>query len=102
MGSIIKSIPVIDNVTDVAVQPMIATESTDSNNVFGVLEFLYLFFDLLFLSLKQVIISLNLFIWLLKLLTSFSFFSKLFSKPSFSNNGALGCILSAFCSIYLA
>ena len=40
--------------------------------------------------------------WLLKLLTSFIFFSSLFSKSIFSSNGADGYNLSHFCSIYIA
>ena len=52
IGNIIKPMPVTDRVIDVEVAPMITILSTDSNNVFRVLYFLYLFFDLLFLSLN--------------------------------------------------
>ena len=40
-------------------------------------------------------------IWLLKLLTSFIFFSNRFSKSIFSNNGAEGYNLLHFGSIYI-
>ena len=66
IGKTIRLIPVIDKVIEVDVSPMITIESTDSNTVFKVLYFLYLFFDLLFLSLKKVIFSLMMLIWLLK------------------------------------
>ena len=52
IGKIIRPLPVIDRVIEVDVAPMILLLSTDSNTVFRVLIFLYLFFDLLFLSLK--------------------------------------------------
>ena len=100
MGKIIKPTPVTDNVIEVDVAPMITTLSTASNIVFTVLYFLYLFFDLWFLSLKKVILSLKLLIELLKLLASFIFFSNLCSKSIFSN-GALGYNLSVFASIYI-
>ena len=94
-GKIIKPLPVIDRVIEINVAPMITTLSIDSNTVYRVLKFLYLFFDLLFLSLKKVILSLILFMWLSKLYTSFSFFSSLCSKLIFSN-GALGIIYLFF------
>ena len=52
IGKIIKPTPVTDKVTEVDVAPMIMIESPDSNTVFRVLYFLYLFFYLLFLSFK--------------------------------------------------
>ena len=64
----------------------------------NVLYFLYISFDLLFLSSKYVIISLMLIIELLKLFTSSNFFSNLSSKSLFSN-GADGYNRSVFCSI---
>ena len=60
IGKIVKPTPVTDKVIEVDVAVIRTIESTDSNIVFRVLEFLYLFFDLLFLSLKYVIISLML------------------------------------------
>ena len=100
IGKTIKPIPVIDRVIDVDGAPMVTIESTDSNIVFRVVYFFYLFFDLLFLSLKYVIISLMLLIWLLKLLTSLIFLSSRCSKAILSK-GALGYNLSVFVSIYL-
>ena len=44
IGKIIIPTPVIDRVLNVDVAPMITIESTDSNFVFRVLQFLYLFF----------------------------------------------------------
>ena len=95
IGKILKPTPITDKVTEVDVAVMITIESTDSHFVFRVLYFLYLFFDLLFLSLKYVIISLMLLIWVLKLLISFNFFSSPCSKSLFSR-GALGYNLSIF------
>ena len=46
IGNTIKPIPVIDRVIEVDVAAMITILSTDSNIVFRVLQFLYLFFDL--------------------------------------------------------
>ena len=69
IGNKINPIPVSDRVIEVDVAAMITILSIDSNTVLKVLEFSYFFFDLLFLSLKYVIISLILLIWLLKLLT---------------------------------
>ena len=43
IGKIFKPIPVIDRVTEVDVAAIITIESTDSNIVFSVLYFLYLF-----------------------------------------------------------
>ena len=74
IGITIKPIPVRDNVIELDVVAIITNVSNDFSIVVIVLYFLYLFFDLLFSSLKYVIISLMLFIWLLKLLTSFDFF----------------------------
>ena len=54
----------------------------------------------MFFSLKYVIISLMLLTWLLKLFTSFLFFSNRFSNSIFSNNGAEGYNLSVFVSLY--
>ena len=51
IGKIIKPTPATDKVIEVDVAPMITIESTDSNIVVIVFYFLYLFFDLLFLSL---------------------------------------------------
>ena len=100
IGEIIKPKPVTDKVIEVDVAAMITILSTDSNTAFRVLKFLYFFFDLWFLSLNYVIISLMLLTWLLKLLTSFIFFSNRFSKSIFSNNGADGYNLSVFASIF--
>ena len=52
VGKKIKPTPVIDKIIEVDVVPMILIQSTDSNIVVTVLYFLYLFFDLLFLSMK--------------------------------------------------
>ena len=76
IGNTIKPIPLTDEVIEVDVAAMITILSADYNTVFRVLKFFCLFFDLLFLSLNYVIISLILLIWLLKLLTSF--FSRVF------------------------
>ena len=57
IGNTIKPIPVIDRVIEVDVAAMMTILSTDSNIVFKVLQFLYRFFDLWFLSLKYVIIN---------------------------------------------
>ena len=73
-GKTIKSTPVIDKVIEIDVTPMITILSTDSNIVLREFHILNIFFDLLFLCLKYVIISLMLLIWLLKLLTSFNSF----------------------------
>ena len=62
IGKKFKPKPVFDRVREVEVAPMIKIESTDSNIVFRVLYLFYLFFDLWFLSLKFVIISLMLLI----------------------------------------
>ena len=68
VGTTIKPNPVVDRVTDNAVELKTATVPTDSKIVFRVLKFLYPSFDLWFLSLKYVIISLMLLIELKKLL----------------------------------
>ena len=96
IGIAIKPIPVRDKVIELDVVAIITNVSNDFSIVVIVLEFLYFFFDLLFLSLKYVIISLMLLIWLLKLLTSFILFSHRFSESMFSNNGAEGYNLSVF------
>ena len=101
IGKTISPIPVIDRVIEVDVAAMITILSLDSNIVFRVLYFLYFFLDLWFLSLKYVIISLMLLIWLLKLFTSLIFFSNRFSKSIFSNKCADSYNLSHFCSIYI-
>ena len=94
---IIKPTPVTDKVIEVDVAPMITILSTDSKTVFIVSHFLYIFLDLLFLSLKYVIISLMLLIELMKLLTSLNLFSILRSKSSFLFfSGADGYNLSHF------
>ena len=74
IGKIIKPTPVPDKIIEGDVAVMITIESTDSNTVVVVLNFFDLFSDLLFLSLKYVIVFSMLIICLLKLLTSFSFF----------------------------
>ena len=58
IGKLFRPIQVIDRVIEVDVAPVILILSTDSNTVFRVLYFLYLFFDLLFLSLNKVVNSL--------------------------------------------
>ena len=75
--------------------------SIDFIIVVSALYFLYFFLDLLFLSLKNVIVSLMLSFELLELLLSFSFLFNCCSKPSFSND-ADGNNLSRFWSIYIA
>ena len=52
IGKIFKPKPVTDRIMKVNAAPMITILSIDSNTVFRVLSFLYLFFDLLFLSLN--------------------------------------------------
>ena len=52
IGNIIKPTPVTARVIQVDVAPMITILSTDSKIVFRLFYFLYLLFDLLFLSLK--------------------------------------------------
>ena len=97
----IKLIPVRLKSLELDVLAKITNVSNDFNSVVIVLYFFYLFFDLLFLSLKYVIISLMLLIELLKLLTTFNFFSNLCSRSVFSISGAAGYNLSYFCSIYI-
>ena len=99
IGKTIKPTPVIDGVLGVDVAPMIMILSRDSNIVFRVLEIFYLFFDLLFLFLKYVMISLTLLLWLLKLLTTFNFFFNLCSRSIFFSIGAEGYNLFVFASI---
>ena len=100
-GIAIKPIPVRLKVIELDVVAIITNVSNDFSIVVNALYFFYFFLDLLFLSLKYVIISLMFLIWLLKLLTSVVFFSSRFSKSIFSNNGAEGYNLSHFCSIYI-
>ena len=95
----IKPFPVRLRVIEFHVVAIITNVSIDFNIVINVLYFLYFFLDLLFLSLKYVIFSLMLLIWLLKLLTSFNFFSSLCSKSIFFSNGADCYNLSTFWSI---
>ena len=71
IGITIKLIPVGDRVIELDTVAIITIVSNDFSIVVIVLYFLYFFFDLLILSLKYVIISLMLLIWLLKLFTSF-------------------------------
>ena len=74
IGITINTIPVRDKVIELDVVAIITNVSNGFCIVVIVLYFLFFFFDLLFLSLKSVIISLMLLIWLLKLLTSFNLF----------------------------
>ena len=80
-GITIKLIPVRDRVIEVDVVEIITIVSNGIVNVVSVLYFLYFFLDILFLSLKYVIIFLMLLIWLSKLLTLVKFF---FSRCSVS------------------
>ena len=73
-GITIKPIPVRDNVIEFDVLTILTNVSDDFSILVIVFHFLYFSFDLLFLSLKYVIISLMLLKWLFKLLTSFKFF----------------------------
>ena len=75
----IKPIPVGNKVIELDVAAKITNVSNESNIVIIVLYFRFLFFDLLFLSSKFVIIFLMLLMWLLKLLTSCNIFSNLCS-----------------------
>ena len=68
-GTTTKPNPVIDITTDVAVELITTTVSTDSKIVFRVSIILYFYFSLWFLSLKYVIDSFLLLIGFLKLLT---------------------------------
>ena len=79
-----KPIPVRLKVVELDVVAIITKVSNGFSIVVNVLHFLLFFSDLLFLSLMYVIISLMLLIWLLKLFTSFNFFSNLRSKSIFS------------------
>ena len=101
IGITIKPIPVGLKVTEFDVVAKITNVSNDFSNLVIVLYFLYFFFDYLFLSSKYVIISLMFLIQLLKLLTSFNFFSNICSRSKFSKNGAVGYKLSVFWSIYI-
>ena len=89
-GITIKPIPVRLKVIKLDVVAIITNVSIDFSILGIVLYFLYLLFDLLFFSLKNVIIPLMLLIWLLKLFTSFNFFSNRFSRSIFSHSGADG------------
>ena len=100
-GKTFKSIPLIDKIIKFDVTPMIKIVSTDSSVVFRILNYLYLFFNLSFLSLKYVIICLMLLICLLKLFTSFNLFPKLCSK-SILSIGAARYNLSVFWSNFIA
>ena len=71
-------IPVKLNVIELNVVAIITNESKDFNIAVIVLYFFYFLFDLWFLSLKYVINSLMLLIWLIKLSQSFIFFQSLF------------------------
>ena len=84
IGKAIKPIPVRLNKKELDVVAIITILSKDFNIVVVVLYYFYFFFDLMFLSGKYTIICLMLLICLLKLLTSFNFFSTLCSKPLFS------------------
>ena len=97
IGITMDPITVKDNVIELDVVAKLTKASIDFNNVVIDLYFLYFFVDLLFLSLKYVIISLMLLIWLLKLSTSFHLFSNRCSKSIFSN-GAFGYNVSRFAS----
>ena len=66
IGITIKPIPLRDKIIELDVVAIITIVLTDFNIVVKVLYFLYFLFDLLFLSLKYVIISLVLLIKLLK------------------------------------
>ena len=77
-GITIKPIPVRLKVIELDVVAILTNVSIDFNIVVIVLYFFYFFFDLLFFSLKYVIISLMLLIWLIKLFTSFNFFPLVF------------------------
>ena len=101
IGIAINPIPVRLKVIEIDVMATITNVSNDFNIEVIVTYFLYFFFDLLFLSLKFVIISLMLLIWLLKLLAYFIFFSDLCSKSTFSNV-SLGYNLSHFRFFYIA
>ena len=94
-------IPARDKVIELVVVAILTNVWNDFNIVVNVLNFRYFFLDLLFSSLKYVIISLVLLNELLKGLTSFNFSSNLCSKSMFSS-GADGYNLSHFWSIYIA
>ena len=87
VGTTIKPTPVTDNVTDVAIAPIMTTVSTDSN--FEVSVYCFLFFFSFSDFFKQVIFSLLLF-ELLKQLASFIFYINICSKILFYD-GANGC-----------
>ena len=95
IGITIKPIPVRDNVIEIDIVAIITNVSNDFNIVVIVLYFLYFFLDLLFLSLKYVIVSLMLLIWFLKLLALILFFSSLCSNQYF-----LGVQMGIICQIF--
>ena len=74
IGIAIKPILLRDNVLELDLVEIVTNVSNDFNILVNVLYFLYFFLDLLFLSLKYVIIPLKMLIELLKLLKSFIFF----------------------------
>ena len=63
IGTTIKPKPVTDSCTDIVVEPIITTVSTECSIEVSVLYFLYLFFDSEFSSLKSATIPLMLLIW---------------------------------------
>ena len=85
IGITLKPIPVRNKAIELDVAAILTKVSNDFSVVVSVLHFLFFFLDLLFLSLNYVIISLMLLTWLLKLLTSYNFFSSLCSKSIFSS-----------------
>ena len=97
IGITIKPILVRINVIELAVVAIITILSNDFTIIIIIWYFLYFFLDVLFLSLKYVHIFFMSLLWVLKLLTSFNFFSNICSKSLFSN-GALGYNLSVFWS----
>ena len=80
IGIAINPIRVRLNVIELDVVAILTKVSNDFNIVVFVLHFFYLFLDFLFSSLKYVVISLMLLIWVLKLLTPFNSVSNLCSK----------------------
>ena len=99
-GITIKTIPVRDKLIEVDVVVIITNASNDFSIVVSVLYFLYFFFDLLLFSLKYVINSLMLLIWLIKLFTSFSFFLIVFLDLYFLIVVLMGLIYLFLWSFY--
>ena len=99
-GITIKTIPVRDKLIEVDVVVIITNASNDFSIVVSVLYFLYFFFDLLLFSLKYVINSLMLLIWLIKLFTSFSFFLIVFLDLYFLIVVLMGIIYLFLWSFY--